>query len=202
MARFLRNQQTPAGFWVPLAHRPPLEGSLFAATALTIRSLKAYAPVTERDAYNAAIARGAAWLAKAEARNTEDFSFQILGLLWADGGRADLDRVGKALMAQQRPDGGWAQLPSMQSDAYATGQALAALGHSGALPVTDPVFKRGVQFLLKTQAADGSWFVRSRAIPLQPHFEAGFPYGKDQFISAAATNWATMALTLAAKSGS
>ena len=59
-----------------------------------------------------------------------------------------------------------------------------------------------LQFLMKTQAADGSWFVQSRAVPLQPHFEADFPYGKDQFISAAATNWATMALALAAKSGS
>ena len=70
------------------------------------------------------------------------------------------------------------------------------------MPATHPAYKRGVQFLLKTQAADGSWYVRRRAVALQPHFEAGFPYGKDQFISAAATNWATMALAFAAKSGS
>ena len=38
---------------------------------------------------------------------------------------------------------------------------------------------------------------RKRAVPFQPYFETGFPYGKDQFISAAATGWATMALTLA-----
>ena len=50
---------------------------------------------------------------------------------------------------------------------------------------------------MKTQFADGSWYVRTRAIPIQPHFEAGFPYGRDQFISAAATNWATMALLYA-----
>jgi hypothetical protein len=36
--------------------------------------------------------------------------------------------------------------------------------------------------------------VHSRAVPLQPHFESGFPYGRDQFISAAATNWAAQAL--------
>jgi hypothetical protein len=52
---------------------------------------------------------------------------------------------------------------------------------------------------LKTQRADGSWYVQSRAIAFQPYFETGFPYGKDQFISAAATNWATMALALAVK---
>jgi len=30
----------------------------------------------------------------------------------------------------------------------------------------------------------------------QPYFESGFPHGKDQWISVAGTNWATMALTL------
>lgn len=202
MVRFLRYQQSPAGFWMPLAHRPPLEGSIITATALTMRAIKSYAPVTERAAYDAMVARAAAWLAKAEPHTTEDFAFQVLGLHWGDGNRADVERVAKALIAQQRPDGGWSQLPSLQSDAYATGQVLVALGHSGVLPATDPVFKKGVQFLLKTQAQDGSWFVRRRTVPIQPHFEAGFPYGKDQFISAAATNWATMALTLAARSGS
>ena len=52
-----------------------------------------------------------------------------------------------------------------------------------------------MQFLLKTQLGDGSWWVRSRAIPLQPLFESGFPHGPDQWISAAATNWAALALT-------
>jgi squalene cyclase len=65
--------------------------------------------------------------------------------------------------------------------------------------VTSPIYKRGVDFLLKTQYADGSWFVRSRAVPLQPHFESGFPHRRDQFISAAATNWATQALIAAAR---
>ena len=50
-------------------------------------------------------------------------------------------------------------------------------------------------FLLKTQLADGSWYVHSRrAIPLQPYFESDFPHGHDQWISAAATSWATTAL--------
>jgi hypothetical protein len=38
---------------------------------------------------------------------------------------------------------------------------------------------------------DGSWHVRKRALPTQPYFESGFPNGVDQYISAAATNWAT-----------
>jgi hypothetical protein len=54
-----------------------------------------------------------------------------------------------------------------------------------------------VDFLLKTQREDGSWLVRSRSKPFQTYFESGFPHGKDQFISMAATGWATAALSLA-----
>jgi len=75
-----------------------------------------------------------------------------------------------------------------------------ALRQAGALAVTDPAYQRGQQFLLKTQLEDGSWYVRGRAVPLQPDFEGGFPHGHDQWISAAATNWAAMALIAAAPS--
>ncbi|HET8675890.1 MAG TPA: hypothetical protein VFO63_08900 [Blastocatellia bacterium] len=53
--------------------------------------------------------------------------------------------------------------------------------------------------MLKTQREDGSWLVQTRAIPLQRYFESSFPHGKNQWISAAATSWATMALAFAAK---
>ena len=115
----------------------------------------------------------------------------------AGGNKAFVQKAARALVAEQRADGGWSQLSSLTSDAYATGEALVALAESGALPPTDAAFKRGVQFLLNTQSADGSWFVKSRAIPLQPYFDSGFPYGRDQFISAAGTNWAARALALA-----
>jgi hypothetical protein len=39
--------------------------------------------------------------------------------------------------------------------------------------------------------------VKSRALAIQPYFDAGFPQGFDQWISAAGTSWATMALALA-----
>ena len=88
---------------------------------------------------------------------------------------------------------------TLSSDAYATGQALVALREAGALPVNSPAYQRGVQFLLNSQLEDGSWYVRSRALPIQPHFDSDFPHGKDQFISAAATNWAVMALAEGAR---
>ncbi len=53
-----------------------------------------------------------------------------------------------------------------------------------------------VEGLLRTQLADGSWFVPTRSFPLQPHVETDFPHGPSQFISVAATSWATMALAM------
>ena len=64
--------------------------------------------------------------------------------------------------------------------------------------MTDAVYQRGLKYLLATQAADGSWHVRSRAVKLQPYFQSGFPYDHDQWISNTATAWAAAALALAA----
>ena len=61
------------------------------------------------------------------------------------------------------------------------------------------MFKKGVEYLLKSQAADGSWHVKTRSLWVQPYFESGFPYGHDQWISAAGTSWAAMALSLTAE---
>jgi hypothetical protein len=72
-----------------------------------------------------------------------------------------------------------------------TRSTLVARWHLG-----DPVYAKGVQYLLDTQAADGSWHVNSRSIWLQPYFESGFSYGTDQWISAVGTSWAAIALSL------
>jgi squalene cyclase len=84
----------------------------------------------------------------------------------------------------------------MESTAYATGKSLVALRTAG-LPASSKAYQRGVAWLLAHQDKDGSWYVKTRAMGFQPMFDAGFPHGASQFISAAATNWAAMALTMA-----
>jgi N-acyl-D-amino-acid deacylase len=101
----------------------------------------------------------------------------------------------RELLANQKPDGGWSDLPSMESTAYATGKSLVALRTAG-LPSSSAAYQRGVRWLLAHQDKDGSWYVKTRALGFQPMFDAGFPHGYDQFISAAGTNWAAMALTM------
>jgi len=199
LARFVKRRQFADGGWHIATHRPPIESSDFQATALAIRALRAYAPVPQKGEYGRAIERGGAWLAHARPKTTEDHVFQLLGLHWAAASPVMIQNAARALIALQRADGGWSQLATLESDAYATGQALTALSESGALKPGNPVSEKAVRFLLDTQLADGSWYVRSRAVPIQPHFDSEFPHGKDQFIAAAATNWATMALALAGR---
>ena len=83
----------------------------------------------------------------------------------------------------------------MSSDAYATGEALYALYISGQLKPADEKYQQGIRYLLKTQDDMGAWEVLTRSSPIQPFFTCGFPpYDENQFISAAASNWAVMAL--------
>ena len=128
---------------------------------------------------------------------TYEAADRITGLKAA--GVSDLAKPVTALLAQQRPDGGWSQNSYLDSDAYATGIVMATLCREGFLKSSDAAYKRGAAFLLKTQFPDGSWFVRSRAPKLQPYFESSFPFGHDQWISNAATALAVMALAPAAQ---
>ena len=134
------------------------------------------------------------YLRKADPRDTQDQTFKLLALIWSDAPASEVAKEKAALIALQREEGGWAQMPSMAPDAYATGQALYAL-HAAKHPVTDAVYRKGVDYLLRTQLEDGTWFVRTRAFGFQPYFETGFPHGRSQFISTVATAWASAALT-------
>jgi hypothetical protein len=197
-ARYLKKEQEADGRWRVRALRPPLEASDLQVTAAALRALQVYAPITKRDEYQRSIRLAAHWIETAQPASTEDWVFQILGLRWAGGNGKALRKAADALLAQQRTDGGWGQLPTLASDAYATGQALVALGESGVIGPESPAYRKGIQFLLSNQLADGSWYVRTRTLPVQPYFDSEFPHGADQFISTAATNWAVMALAPAA----
>jgi hypothetical protein len=191
MARVIAAWQSDDGAFYPLPPvRPPLEAGHFTATALSLRALQLYgAQPDER------VARGREWLRASNPRTTEERAMQLLGLAWAKAPADDIRKSASALLAEQRPDGGWAQLPTLETDAYATGQALVAL-QTAERAVSSPEYVRGVAFLLRTQFPDGSWLVRTRTFPLQQPKDSGFPHRKNQWISAAGTSWATMALSL------
>jgi len=208
--------------WQAYSDRPPSESSDFTATSLAIRGLLAFAP----PANQTAPWRGRAlkWLEQTKPKETEDRAFGLWSLKQAGASPKVIAAATQDLLQAQRPDGGWSQLDptadpakgkvdkdkaqdagsraaaiarAKASDAYATGLALVALHLAGGVPTDLPAYRRGLDFLIRTQRDDGSWFVKSRSHPFQPYFESGFPHGPDQFISMAASGWAVAALALA-----
>jgi hypothetical protein len=178
------------------APRPPTEASSFTTTALAVRGLARYGRPEHRERIDKRIGAAREWLVKTPAKDTEDRVFRLVGLKAA--GAADAARsAADELARSQRADGGWGQTDKMESDAYATGSALVALHQAGGMSTDDPAYRRGLGYLLGTQLDDGSWLVRTRSPQVQTYFESGFPHGKDQFISCAATGWAATALALA-----
>jgi hypothetical protein len=144
--------------------------------------------------------KGYVWGPKAKFTNNEDRTYRLLGLAWYGKDKDATQKAMRELLAKQRTDGGWSDLDSMESSAYATGRSLHALQTAG-LPSSDAAYDRAIKYLLSTQQEDGSWYVRTRAMALPPFFDAGFPHGFDQWISAAGTSWATIALSQSLKTG-
>ncbi len=199
LARNLMQRQTANGSWVSPNPRPPLEYYAFTATALVEKAVKDYIPHSLKEEAGKRIEKARAWMEKEIPEANEEKVFQLLGLSWAKGDESVIRKQALKLIEAQRPDGGWAQLDSLPTDAYATGQSLYALFESGQVNTTDPVYQKGISFLLRNQHPDGSWRVISRSFASVPFVETGFPVGDHQFISAAASNWALLALLQASE---
>jgi mono/diheme cytochrome c family protein len=194
--------QASDGRWIINAPRPPMTSSDISATALSIHAIKSYGWQGRKEEFAASIERGRRWLWEVKAETNEERIFQLLGLRWAGESAEMLTCLVGSLRQEQRKDGGWAQLPTLESDAYATGEALYTLAQFVKDPMADPAWRRGLRFLLETQEDDGTWHVARRAFPFQPTMNSGFPHHRDSWISAAATSWAVLALTRVAPVGS
>ena len=201
MARILTSRQNAAGDWPSHRQRPPSSYSNVTFTALGVRAIQLYSHPTQKTRVARHVVRARDWLLSHTPVDTEERTYQLLGLKWAGADRALLEKAARALARTQEADGGWSSLDGRVSDAYSTGQALVALHDAGGMPASDAAWQRGIDYLLKTQAADGSWHVTTRLYPpaplSPPYFESGLPYGHDQFLSAQGGAWAVMALATA-----
>jgi len=200
-ALVLARKQLADGRWPNGLPRVPILSSDFTTTAFAARTIAAYAASTDAAEIHERVERAKRWLMTNTPVTTDDEASRLLGLLWTHADQMAINDAVDLLTHQQNADGSWSQLAGLNGDAYATGMVLVALGTGGGLRPTDSVYRRGVEYLLRTQEADGSWFVPKRAAASNEYFESGFPYGKFQFISYAASCWATMALLYAEPTG-
>jgi hypothetical protein len=195
MVHHLVTVQASDGRWFNQTPRPPIASGDVSATALAIQAIQQYDWPGRKEEFGASVERGRRWLWTVKAETNEEAIFQLLGLHWAGEPAEMLAELAQALRQMQRKDGGWAQLPMLDSDAYATGEVLYTLVQTAKGSVTDPAWQRGLRFLLERQEGDGTWHVARRAFPFQPTMESGFPHHRDSWLSAAATSWAVLALT-------
>lgn len=200
-ARLLAARQEADGHWETADERPPESYSAFTATAVSLRAIQLCAHASQRGELPGRAERARAWLLSHQPHATEERVYQLMGTYWAGASRADLKKLSAELAEEQQPDGGWASLEGRSSDAYSTGQTLLALHEAGGVAISDPAWKRGIEYLLRTQMPDGSWHVVSRLHPPAPvsptYFETGASYGHDQFISMMGDSVAVMALAAA-----
>ncbi|MBC8063622.1 MAG: ankyrin repeat domain-containing protein [Chlorobia bacterium] len=194
IAMVLARQQSPDGSWTFSLPRVPMQSSVFTYTAIAARSLNAYGPKANASETKNRLGKAKTWLLNTPAKTSDDLAFRLLGLKWTGATIEERRKAIDELLAGQRPDGGWSQMPGMHSDAYATGQALYALAVAGGVQTSSAEYQRGVKYLLRTQDDDGSWFVNKRAIPANNYFDAEFPHGESQYASFNGTCWATLAL--------
>jgi hypothetical protein len=188
----LAAMQRPDGSWHNMVDlRPPLlDSSPIPYTALAIYALSTYAPPGVASDTKDRVERGRDFLRITTARDTQDHVFKLLGLVWSKAPQSEIS-VAVWRCETSAISGGWGQWPTMEPDACDRA-ALYALHAAGTAAKSD--VSRWGAYLLRTQLEDGTWFVRSRAFAQQPFFDSGFPHGRDQYISAAATAWAAIAL--------
>jgi len=182
-----------SGRWSASCRRAPMQASMVGDTVLALVGVETYASKEQRPRAAFARAAGEKWLGSVLLTSQQDRLWRLWGLhqLTAD---SDTKRIVlDAVLATQKEDGGWAETDDRSSDAFSTGQTIYVLMIAGKSP-TDPAIARGCDYLVRTQHTDGSWLFESHVKPVQPFFDNGDPHGKNQFISVAATAWATAAL--------
>ena len=200
MVDFLLKRQKKEGHWRLHSNRPPLEESGVTETVMSVRFARKFGRKAVKPQIEEMTGKANEWLAGARIESQEDLNSWASGLALLGGAPNEVRRARELILMGQRPDGGWGQLPKMDADAYSTGQTLFVL-QAMRMPSSHPAIQRGLRFLLKTQAKDGSWFVQTRSEPIQVFFDNGDPYGESQFISITATGWAVTALAQACERG-
>ena len=119
---------------------------------------------------------------RSQPKTTEDSTFRLFGLKWTGADAGKLREAADQLLALLQADGGWAQIRSRSADVYATAEALVALHQAGGIRVDNPVWRRGVKYLMRRRTnANGNSVEPSPPLPETSQREPSFPIGISSF---------------------
>jgi hypothetical protein len=138
VVQYLLKKDTSRDHWNCSSNRPPSEASHFCTSYLGIKGLQNWANDSQKVDAKKRIETVKVWIEKTPAKDTEDRVFRLLGLQAAKSPKKLIEEATKELLKTQHFDGGFGQLDTLPSDAYATGQALAALHEAGGLSTNSP----------------------------------------------------------------
>lgn len=191
MAEYVARQQERDGSWRFTLHRGPMQESFQTMTALQVLGMRRF---LEKDKGAASVKKARAWFLSAPTKTVEDRASRLLGLRWTGAEPRALQAEVARLAQLQNADGGWSGKPGAPSDPLTTGLALYSLRVGGAAPRSHPSVRKATDYLLRHQDENGAWYVNKTVAPFNYYFDGGFPGGESQYVSFAATGWATLAL--------
>ena len=139
-ARLLISRQNAEGDWDGFHQRPPSSYSRMTMAALGLRAVQVYHHASQKAQADAAVARARRFLDTRTPRDTEERTYQLLGLSWAGADRATLQKLARELRAGQRADGGWSSVKLGDVDVARNKDGLTPLelarkhGHANLIP--------------------------------------------------------------------
>src|SRR5215468_10129677 len=102
-------------------------GSLFSNTALSVQAINWYYGTKLDAKTKEKISLARHWFEAHSPATTEDWAFRLFGGKASGVAPRVRELWAQQLIGLQQSDGGWSQIASRSSDAYATGEVLVAL---------------------------------------------------------------------------
>ena len=160
-ARLLISRQNRDGDWDGFHQRPPSSYSRVTMAALGLRAVQVYHHASQKAQADAAVARARTFLEARTPRDTEERSYQLLGLRWAGADRATLQKLARDAQghaASPMADG--ARCRAARATCTRPAQALVALHDGGG--VGDHRSVVAARHRVSAEDAGGRWHVARR----------------------------------------
>jgi hypothetical protein len=154
----LLQRQTKDGYFYDGAKHLPIVQGQFDVTGNALVALEWGASNGGDARLKPAANRALSWMATHVPATTQDKVHKVIALMRY--GTPEQEKSAwstvELLTREQQEDGGWKEIAALEgSNAFATGQVLYAFKQAG-VSVMAPTFRRGVDYLLKTQVNDNS----------------------------------------------